>query len=245
MIKINNITKSFVGGLSPALKEVNLCVAPGEFCILIGANGSGKSTLMKMINKECLLDSGSIELNGKIGHVVQDINQGTIPKLTLLENIALSYMRYKKPKLVFYRRYQGEIIDKIRRLSLGLEQYINQPLECLSGGQRQIIATLMAINSGSQILLLDEHTSALDPKMQSLLMEYTTAQITQQGLTAIMITHKMDDAIKYGDRLLMLHKGRIVLDIKGEDKKALKVQDLLKLFHQYEDQDLLSSEGNL
>jgi len=245
MLKINNVTKSFAGALTPSLKEVNLCMSSGEFCILIGANGSGKSTLMKVINKECLPDSGSIELGSRIGYVVQDINQGTIPKLTLLENIALSYMRYKKPKLAFYSRYRAEIIAKIMGLNLGLKQYINQPLERLSGGQRQIIATLMAINTGSQILLLDEHTSALDPKMQSLLMEYTAAQITKQGLTAIMITHKMDDAIKYGNRLLMLHKGRIVLDIKGKDKKALKVRDLLKLFHQYEDQDLLSSGGNL
>jgi putative ABC transport system ATP-binding protein len=160
--------------------------------------------------------------------------------MTLLENIALSEI--KAPKLLFYARYKEQVIANLKELGIGLEHAIDQPLKRVSGGQRQMIATLMAIHSGRQILLLDEHTSALDPKMQSLLMEYTAQHIQARKLTAIMITHKMDDAIQYGNRLIMLHQGTIVLDLDREQKKRLKVQDLLAMFHQYEDQ-LLTTGG--
>lgn len=240
MLKINNVIKSFASGTEPILNGVNLSLNKGEFCILIGANGSGKSTLLKIIYKELFPDSGSVFLKGKVTQVVQDINKGTISTMTLFENIVLSEILCHKAKFSFYRRYIDGIIKKIRELGIGLEAYVHKPLHSLSGGQRQIIATLMAINSGRQILLLDEHTSALDPKMQNLLMEYTVRQAVNLNLTTIMITHKMDDAIKYGDRIIMLHKGKIVLDISGNDKKNLKAQDLITMFHRYEDQNLLS-----
>lgn len=240
MIKLTNVTKSFPGIFDPVLNSINLSLDPQDFCILIGANGSGKSTLMKVINGWYLPDSGEVITSGQISQVVQDINQGTISSMTLLENIVLSEMRHNKPKFSFYRRYQDTTISKIKSLGAGLEEYINKPLHTLSGGQRQMIATLMATNSGSQILLLDEHTSALDPQMQSTLIDYTAQSILKQALTAIMITHKMDDAIKYGNRLIMLHKGQIVLDVKGQEKTKLNIQELIALFHKYEDQDLLS-----
>lgn len=242
MINISKITKSFQGVFNPVLDDINLSLKQSDFCVLIGANGCGKSTMLKLISGECNADFGKIKLEGDVAQVVQDVNLGTVPAMTLLENIALSEI--KAPKLLFYRRYREVVIQKLKELDIGLEKYIDQPLKMLSGGQRQIIATLMAINSGRKILLLDEHTSALDPKMQALLMEYTHKQVIKLGLTTIMITHKMDDAIKYGNRLIMLHQGKVVLDIKGAQKNALKAQDLLVMFHRYEDHLLVSGGEN-
>ncbi|MDR0942893.1 MAG: ATP-binding cassette domain-containing protein [Holosporales bacterium] len=244
MLQIKNIVKSFPGVFEKVLKGVDLSLGKGEFCVVIGANGSGKSTLMKIIGGEYTADSGSITRSGLVSQVVQDVSKGTIPTLTLLENFALSQMRYKKPRFSSYKRYKNEAVRIMKTAGIGLEKYINQPLGSLSGGQRQIVATMMAINSGGQILLLDEHTSALDPKMQSTLMKYTAKSIKEKNLTALMITHKMDDAIKYGDRLIMLNKGRIVMDIKGQEKTKLSIQDLLEKFHKFEDQDILENKND-
>jgi putative ABC transport system ATP-binding protein len=241
MLEINNITKSFHGVFEPVLKGVDLSLKEGEFCTLIGANGSGKSTLLRIISGEHMADSGRIRRNGDISQVVQDVNKGTIPSMTMLENIALS--RMKTPRFSFYKRHKNEIVDKIKSLNIGLEKFVDQPLGVLSGGQRQTIATLMAVNSGGKILLLDEHTSALDPKMQVMLMEYTAKSVREHGLTTLMITHNLDDAVKYGDRLIMMHKGRIVLDVKGRKKSELKIPSLLEMFHKFEDQSLLHNGG--
>lgn len=238
MINISKITKSFPGLSRNILDEVDLVLKEEDFCVLIGTNGCGKSSLLKLISGEYKANSGKIEIRGDVAQVVQDVNLGTVPEMTLLENIALS--EAKVPKFLFYRRYRQKIIHKLKELNIGLEEYIDQPLKMLSGGQRQIVATLMAINSGSKILLLDEHTSALDPKMQSLLMNYTAKQIEERKLTAIMVTHKMDDAIKYGNRLIMLHQGKIVFDIDAKGKYGLMVHDILAIFHKYEDRNLIS-----
>ncbi|GHT91419.1 ABC transporter ATP-binding protein [Alphaproteobacteria bacterium] len=245
MLQLSNVKKSFSGVFEPVLKGIDFCLEPKDFCVVIGANGSGKSTLLKVISGEHKPDSGKIKRRGLISQVVQDVNRGTIPAMTLLENVALSQMRSKKPTFSFYSRYRKEVREKIEALNIGLEKYIDQPLGALSGGQRQTIATLMAINSGGQILLLDEHTSALDPKMQVTLMEYTVKSVLECQLTTMMITHNMEDAIKYGNRLIMLHKGRIVVDIKCEEKAKLNAKTLLSLFHEYEDQSLLSGGKNV
>jgi putative ABC transport system ATP-binding protein len=237
MLKIKNVTKSFNGVFEPVLKGVDLSLEEGEFCTVIGANGSGKSTLMKIISGEYFADSGEIRRSGDVAQVVQDVNKGTIPSMTMLENIALS--RMKMPRFSFYKRHKDEITDKIRSLNIGLEKFIDRPLSVLSGGQRQTVATLMALNSGGKILLLDEHTSALDPKMQLLLMEYTAKSVRELKLTTMMITHNMEDAVKYGDRLIMMHGGRIVVDLKGREKANLKIQSLLEMFRRFEDQSLL------
>jgi putative ABC transport system ATP-binding protein len=241
MLHLKNITKSFNGAFEPVLKGIDLSLKSGEFCVVIGANGSGKSTLMKVISGEHAADSGEIRRNGGVAQVVQDVNKGTIPAMTLLENIALSCNR--KPRFSFYKRHKNEAVGKIAELNIGLEQYVDHPLGALSGGQRQMIATLMAVNSGGEILLLDEHTSALDPKMQVKLMEYTVKSIAERRLTTLMITHNMNDAVKYGDRLLMLNRGRIVEDFCGKHKAKLDAQSLVKLFHKYEDQNLLNGGG--
>jgi putative ABC transport system ATP-binding protein len=248
MLEVKNISKTFPGVFAPALDAIDFSLRDGDFCVLIGANGSGKSTLLKLISGDYQPDSGKVLINGQsngnVSQVAQDVSKGTIPEMTLLENIALSYMGMDKPKFAFYQRYRQLIIDEVKTLGIGLEKYIDQPLRNLSGGQRQIIATLMAMHGHGQILLLDEHTSALDPKMQILLMEYTVAAITQARLTTLMITHKLDDAIKYGNRLIMLHQGKIVLDISGAAKADLNTGKLLAYFHKYEDQTLITEVGN-
>ncbi|MDR1475135.1 MAG: ATP-binding cassette domain-containing protein [Holosporales bacterium] len=236
MLRINNVTKSFPRVFEPVLKGINLSLREGEFCTVVGANGSGKSTLLKIISGEYRADSGEVKRNGDVSQVVQDVNKGTIPAMTVLENIVLS--RTKTPRFAFYWRHLNDIIDKIRSLNIGLEKFIDQPLGILSGGQRQAIATLMAVNSGGKILLLDEHTSALDPKMQKMLMEYTARSVRELRLTTLMITHNMEDALKYGDRLIMMHSGRIVVDLKGCEKSGLKISSLLEMFHKFEDQNL-------
>lgn len=236
MLSLIDVTKSFSGG-KPALQGINLSLTPGEFCVIIGSNGSGKSTLMRCISGQYTIDGGKIDLGKKaiIACVNQDINKGTIPEMTLLENIVLSKLLGKQANLKFYKNYENEIITIVKELNLGLENYIFQPLSQLSGGQRQMIATLMAIISKPNILLLDEHTSALDPKMQNILMDYTAKSIVQNNITSLMITHKLDDAIRYGNRLVMLHMGRIVLDVSNKEKACLDANKLLNLFHQYED----------
>jgi putative ABC transport system ATP-binding protein len=229
MLQITNVTKSFNGVFEPVLKEINLSLEEGEFCTVIGANGSGKSTLLKIISGEYSADSGEIMRNSDVSQVVQDVNRGTIPSMTMLENIVLSQM--KTPCFSFYKRCKNNVLGRIKSLGIGLEKFVDQPLGVLSGGQRQAIATLMAIISGNKILLLDEHTSALDPQMQVLLMEYTVQSIRRQRLTTLMVTHNMEDAVKYGDRLIIMHKGRIVADLKGSEKSELKTHSLLELFH--------------
>lgn len=254
MLKLTNITKSFPGVFEPILKEINLELEQGDFCVIIGANGSGKSTLMKVISGEHAADSGDVIIKGQpftnrerdqlIASVIQDVNKGTIPEMTLLENMALSKMRTEKAGFGFYSRYEDELAKQIKGLGIGLESYINQPLSMLSGGQRQMVATIMAVSSKPSILLLDEHTSALDPKMQKTLMDYTASAIAEHKLTSLMITHRLDDAIRYGNRLIMLHRGAIVFDISGEDKATLSVAELLTLFHKYEDLGLISETQN-
>lgn len=238
MITLNNVTKHFAGMYLPALHEVTLTINPGDFCVVIGSNGSGKSTLFKLITQEHTPTSGTLQTHAAIAHVTQDVNIGTIPELTLLENMALAHP--SAPMLKLYKRHTNTILEKLETIGANLKQYLHQPLKNLSGGQRQLIATLMAATSNCGILLLDEHTSALDPKTHALLMEYTAASIQQRNLTSLMITHKMDDAIKYGNRLIMLHQGKVVQDIPKSKKEQLTTQELIQLFQSYENQTLLN-----
>ncbi|MDR1597555.1 MAG: ATP-binding cassette domain-containing protein [Holosporales bacterium] len=242
MFELTDVKKSFSGMFAPILNGVSLRIEPGEFCVLIGANGSGKSTLMKVISGEHPVDAGRVTCDGGVAQVLQDVKLGTIASMTLLENLVISCVRKQRAAFSFYKRYKSDAIKKVEALGIGLEQYIDQPIGALSGGQRQMIATLMAVNSGSQILLLDEHTSALDPKMQAKLMENTANAVTEQHLTTLMITHNMEDAVKYGDRLIMLHKGRIALDIRGREKASLDARSLVSLFHEIEDSAMFTRE---
>ncbi len=235
MLIITNLTKHFKGNFAATLQGINLQLSAGEFCILVGDNGSGKSTLLSCISGEYQFDEGNINIDKrKVASVTQDINKGTIPEMTCLENMMLGKLRNKVPSLSLYHHHRDEIINTLKEIGGGLENYIDKPLINLSGGQRQMVATLMGIGLNPEVLLLDEHTCALDPKAQKFLMEYTVKAIARKGITTIMVTHKLEDAILYGDRLIMMHKGKIVLDAKGSDKNLLRVDDLFKLYHDYE-----------
>lgn len=249
MLTLTSISKTFLGSFKPVLTNINLHLKPSDFCVIIGSNGSGKSTLIKIISGEYASDTGKIIIEGEdltkqdrshtIASVTQDVNQGTIPEMTLLENMTLSLSRTKKTDFFFYHRRANQITQEIKGLGIGLEQYLNTPLSHLSGGQRQMVATIMAVTSRPKLLLLDEHTSALDPGTQRMVMAYTAQAIAEQQLTSLMITHNLADAIKYGNRLIMLHKGQIVFDVSGEEKSNLNMSELLALFHIYEDTVLL------
>ncbi|MDF1758009.1 MAG: ATP-binding cassette domain-containing protein [Legionellaceae bacterium] len=252
MLDIKNLTKSFPNCFKPVLQDFNLHLEPGDFCVVIGSNGSGKSTLLKSISGEYKQCAGKLRIKGElltnknrshmIASVTQDVNKGTIIEMTMMENMALSLARTKKSGLSLYHRHSKQIYQEIAQVGMGLEHYFHQPLSNLSGGQRQMVATIMAVTSNPQLLLLDEHTSALDPNMQRIVMDYTNQSILKRRLTSLMITHNLSDAIQYGNRLIMLHKGKIVFDVFGADKSNLKIEDLLDLFHNYEDSVLLEAQ---
>ncbi len=242
MLRLENIYKSFPHHFEPILKGINLEIQEGEFCVILGSNGSGKSSLLKTITGEYALDSGKIFLASQeisswplykrakmISSVAQDITKGTVQEMTLLENMVLSSLRGKSGVLRFYHNKKDEMESLIQELGLGLEKYIMQPLHILSGGQRQSIATLMATLSDPLLLVLDEHTSALDPKTQSHLMEYTAQKVKNKKLTTLMVTHHLKDALRYGDRLIIMNRGEIVLDVK-EGKENLCIDDLLQKY---------------
>ncbi|MDF1678619.1 MAG: ATP-binding cassette domain-containing protein [Legionellaceae bacterium] len=255
MLTLHHLYKSFEGQPKPILNGVHLEVREGEFCVLIGSNGSGKSTLMKCMTGEYALDSGEIRMYQRalsekarsrhIAIVTQNLAEGTIGELTLLENMVLSLLRGVRVKPYFYGRYRNKARAFISALGMGLEAYLDTPLQSLSGGQQQMIATIMAIASKPEILLLDEHTSALDPSTQQKLMALTADTIKTQGMTAFMITHQLSDALKYGSRLVMLHQGKVVLDLNAAEKARLSPSDLLALYRQYEAHLLLSEGGAL
>jgi putative tryptophan/tyrosine transport system ATP-binding protein len=248
MLKLLNVRHTFASAYEPVLNGISLTLSRGEFCVLIGSNGSGKSTLMRLISGQYPLTHGKIYFDGQaiahqqrsqfVASVVQDVNQGTILEMTLLENMVLSLTRGQRGRLSLYQSYQKEAMTYLCSLGIGLEKSIHEPLSSLSGGQRQMVATLMALHAKPKVLLLDEHTSALDPKMQAILMQYTNQAIIDNQMTSMMITHKLDDAIQYGNRLIMLYKGQIVFDVSGEEKARLSVAALLALFHRYEDLSL-------
>lgn len=244
MLELQNITKLFPQNTYPALKSIDLKVREGEYCIILGSNGSGKSTLLKVISGEYQADSGKILLNEKnvssqslhtrakdISSVVQDMDKGTIGEMTLLENISLSKMRERSAKYKFFTNQTDEIIKDIKLLGLDLEKYINTSISSLSGGQRQSIATLMAMSPKPTLLLLDEHTSALDPRSKEKIMNFTDSYVKNHNITTLMITHSIVEAINYGDRLIIMHHGIIAHDVKGTEKSKLNEQAILDILH--------------
>jgi putative ABC transport system ATP-binding protein len=233
-VQLINVSKSFPQVYAPVLDRITFSVRQGEFCVIIGPNGSGKSTLLKIISQQLLPSQGRVFLPQSACQVVQDVEKGLIPSMTLLENVVLSRLKALKPCLKFYDRYRSEVVKDVQKLNMKLEKFMDQPLIGLSGGQKQMISTFMALNSGKELVLLDEHTSALDPVMQKIVMDYTVKCILENNMTAIMITHKLEDALLYGNRLVMLQEGRIVLDVKGDQKQALTLDQLITLFHSYQ-----------
>lgn len=262
MIELNNLFITFNKGTAienPVLRGLSLKVEQGEFVSVIGSNGAGKSTMLNAISGDCFVDSGEIIIQGnkvnntttwqranQVARVFQDPMAGTCESLTIEENMALAYQRGSKRGLGFaIKRQMRELFrDKLSLLGLGLENRLTDQMGRLSGGQRQAVSLLMASLKPSNILLLDEHTAALDPKTTDFVMELTNKIVREQKLTTLMVTHSMRQALDYGDRTVMLHQGQVAFDVSGEQRKQMDVPDLLRLFQQNRHEQL-SDDGLL
>ena len=250
MLKITNLQKTFNPGTvnqKTALSGLNLTLADGDFVTVIGGNGAGKSTMLNAIAGVWKPDYGTIEIDGVdvtnmaehkrakfLGRVFQDPMKGTSPDMEIAENLSIAKRRGTNRKLVWgIRKAEREQYKELlATLELGLENRLSCKVGLLSGGQRQAVTLLMATLNRPKLLLLDEHTAALDPKTAAKVLEITNKLVTENHLTTLMITHNMHDAIAYGNRLIMMHEGRIVVDVSGEDKKKLTISQLLGLFEQ-------------
>ena len=250
MLEIKNVTKIFNGGTvneKIALRSLNLKLEDGDFVTVIGGNGAGKSTMLNCVAGVYDVDEGQIFIDGVdvtslpeykrakfIGRVFQDPMMGTAATMQIEENLALASRRGGSRTLRpgITKQEREEYVEQLKTLDLGLEERMTSKVGLLSGGQRQALTLLMATLWQPKLLLLDEHTAALDPKTAAKVMEVTRTLVNQDRLTTLMITHNMRDAIEYGDRLIMMYEGRIALDIAGEEKKHLTVEDLLAKFGQ-------------
>ena len=245
MLKIEHISKTFNPGTvneKQAIRDLSLNLEKGDFATIIGSNGAGKSTLFNAICGDFLTDSGVIMLDGQditfmpqhvraktIGRLYQDPMRGTAPGMTIEENLALA--AGKGGWLSHVSRQEKERFhEELKLLDIGLEKRMTQPVGLLSGGQRQALTLLMATMNPPKLLLLDEHTAALDPKTAAKVLELSDKIIAENNLTALMVTHNMHDAITHGNRLIMMSDGKIILDISGEEKKNLTVEHLLEMF---------------
>ena len=248
MLDVKQATKVFSAGTASehhALNGLNLHLDDGEFVTIIGSNGAGKSTLFNAICGNYWLDQGQIFLDGQditflsehrrarqIGRVFQDPMKGTAPHLTIEENLALAARRGQPRGLGWgiTKTERADYRELLRDLGLGLEDRLTSKVGLLSGGQRQALTLLMASLKRPKLLLLDEHTAALDPKTAAKVLALSDRIVEENGLTTMMVTHNMKDAIVHGNRLIMMYDGRIVIDVSGEEKKKLTVPDLLALF---------------
>lgn len=250
MLEITGLKKTFNKGTineKIALNGLELTVNDGDFITVIGGNGAGKSTMLNAICGVFPVDDGKIVLGGKditklpeykrakfLGRVFQDPMMGTSPNMEIQENLALGLRRGKVRTLMpgITKKEKELFREHLARLGLGLEDRMTSKVGLLSGGQRQSLTLLMATLKKPELLLLDEHTAALDPKTAAKVLQLTEEITSEENLTTIMITHNMKDAIRYGNRLVMMHEGRIIYDVSGEEKKALHVDDLLKKFEE-------------
>lgn len=258
MLKITDLSIIFnkdqsVENHKLALNHIDFNVNKGDFITVIGGNGSGKSTLLNMICGVYSPDTGKIEIDGidvtnypeekraiYLGRVFQDPMMGTAGNMSILENLEIAYRRGEKPNLKwgFSKKNLELYKNLLKTLDLGLENRLGSKVSLLSGGQRQAVTLIMATLKKPKILLLDEHTAALDPKTASKVLQLTNEIVTKNNITTIMITHNMKDAIKYGNRLVMLNNGNIILDISGEEKKNLTIEELLQKFEKNDDVEI-------
>ena len=249
MLKITNLHKTFMPGTineKKALDGLSLTINEGDFVTVIGGNGAGKSTLLNAISGVWKPDEGTIEIDGIdvtnmpehkraafLGRVFQDPMKGTAPDMEIAENLSIADRRGTKRRFRWgCTKADREKYKKLlASLELGLEDRLSSKVGLLSGGQRQAVTLLMATIRKPKILLLDEHTAALDPKTAAKVLEITDKIVNENGLTTLMITHNMRDAIAHGNRLIMLHEGRVIIDVAGEEKSRLTVEDLLEMFN--------------
>lgn len=248
MLELCNISKSFDSGggeIVHALNDVSLRCERGSFVVIVGSNGSGKSTLLNIIAGSEIPDSGTMSLVRKqllgmpehkraslIGRVFQNPFRGTISEMTVMENLALASCRGEGFTLTraVTRALREEIHERVADLGIGLELHMQQLMSSLSGGQRQALTMLMATWRKPKLLLLDEHTAALDPRSAELILNLTGRIVAERGLTVLMVTHSMQHAVLYGQRLIMMHRGKIVYDIKDGEKRRARPSELIARF---------------
>ena len=248
MLSIEHISKTFNPGTvnaKTALNDLNLTLNDGDFVTVIGGNGAGKSTMLNAIAGSFQIDSGKIVIDGTdvtglpehkraalLGRVFQDPMMGTAPTMQIEENLALAARRgqHRGLKWGITKAERAEYQKRLHALNLGLEERMTAKVGLLSGGQRQALTLLMASLKKPKLLLLDEHTAALDPKTAAKVLELSDRIVAENGLTTMMVTHNMKDAIAHGNRLIMMNAGKIVFDVSGEEKKRLTVDDLLHAF---------------
>mgnify|MGYP002575563528 CR=1 FL=1 len=252
MLELACISKTFNPGTvneKKALSGVALRLEKGDFVTIVGSNGAGKSTLFNAIAGAFYVDEGAIRLAGEditfkpeykrsreIGRLFQDPMRGTAPHMTIEENLALAYLRTAKNQNAFFSRTSKAekqfFRDRLALLDMGLEDRMKQPVGLLSGGQRQALALIMATLQPIEFLILDEHTAALDPKTAEIIMELTDQIVREKKVTTIMVTHNLRYAVEYGNRLLMMHQGSVILDKDSEEKNAISVDDILGVFNE-------------
>ena len=261
MVRLSAACKTFHAGtvneVRP-LQAVNLEITEGGFVIVLGGNGSGKSTLLNAIAGSFMLDSGRIELDGHevtawpehrraalIGRVFQNPFSGTAPNMTIAENFALATRRglFRGLAWATSRSRMDELSDRVRELKMGLENRLDTAIGSLSGGQRQALTLLMATWLKPRLLLLDEHTAALDPKSADQVIALTDQIVRREQLTTLMVTHSMQQAVNLGDRIVMMHKGRVLHDFDAREKRRLRVDDLLAVFENVRRKELLDESA--
>jgi putative ABC transport system ATP-binding protein len=261
MLEIQDVRKTFNAGTSNevrALQGVLLTIEAGSFTIIIGTNGSGKSTLLNAVAGSFFVDSGSIRIDGKdvtrwpehrraalIGRVFQDPFSGTAPRLSIAENFSLAAKRGLSRGLGWglRRKLREEMRDVVRALNMNMENRLDNAIGSLSGGQRQALTLLMSTWLKPKLLLLDEHTAALDPKSADQVIALTDSIIARDRLTTFMVTHSMQQAASLGDRLIMMHRGRVLHDISGPEKKRVRASELLERFEELRRSELLDESA--
>ena len=263
MLEIKNVSKTFNPGTvneKKALSDINLTLNDGDFVTVIGGNGAGKSTVMNIITGVYSVDSGSIKIDGidvtsmpeykrakYFGRVFQDPMTGTAATMEIVENLAIAKKRGDRRTLRYgiSKKEKEEYRELLKKLDLGLEDRLTSKVGLLSGGQRQALTLLMATLQKPKMLLLDEHTAALDPKTAAKVLSLSDSLIKENNLMTMMVTHNMHDAIVYGNRLIMMHEGRIILDISGEEKKNLTVDMLLHKFEEVSGSEFVNDRALL
>ena len=260
MLRVEHIYKTFFPGTineKQALVDTSLHLKPGDFTTVIGSNGAGKSTLLNAIAGVWPIDKGRVIIDGVditkepehkraryIGRVFQDPMLGTAAGMMIEENLAIASRRGQFPGLKWSSNSEQHerFYEMLKSLNLGLEDRMTAHVGLLSGGQRQALTLLMATIKKPQLLLLDEHTAALDPKTAEKVLELTDTIVERDNLTTLMITHNMRDALRFGNRLVMMHEGRVLIDVDGEEKKNLKIRDLLAMFEKAAGGDVTSGK---
>lgn len=263
MLQLSQIYKVFNEGTADekvAINQISLQMDPGDFVTVIGSNGAGKSTLMSVISGKLTPDIGSVKINGKdvtnmsehkraayIGRVFQDPMAGTAPSMTIEENLAIAYSRMGKRGLTLgvSRKRREFFKEKLETLHLGLENRLQAKAGLLSGGERQALSLLMATFTEPKILLLDEHTAALDPSRAELITQLTKEIVSQYKLTTLMVTHNMQQSLELGNRLIMMDQGQVIFEARPEEKQALTVDKLLNEFQRIRGEKMNSDRAVL